>query len=73
MNGGEALTQMKHRDDKMSHAGLPPAPQGMKMRTPLSKLSFPTFLIGNPVSLLVPSFVKTRDGTQAVPYKILRE
>ena len=41
--------------------------------TLLPLLSFPTFLIGNPASLLFSSFVKTRDGTQAVPYKILRE
>ncbi len=30
-------------------------------------------LIGNPGSLLFPSSVKTRDGTQAVPYRIPRE
>ena len=40
--------------------------------SPLSNLSSPT-PIGDPASLLIPSFVKTRDGTQAVPYKILRE
>ena len=34
-------------------------------------LSFPTFLIGNPVSLIFGAAPSIRDGTQAVPYGIM--